>query len=157
MLLFAADTPALATELMVRALRLAHAPFLLILLSQLDESSLKPDHWNYLQPPSTSQVGHCCIHTIPTRANPSTPLQASKTSRRQTVLSRAPPPPRLLESDRQALASLLESFVNLGFDAALQRQLWTVVAAVLHLGNVTFEATQGAHLNDSCAIAHSRR
>jgi hypothetical protein len=56
MLLLAADTPALAADLFVRAPYRAFILFALIPSSQLDESSLKPEHWNYLQPPSAIQV-----------------------------------------------------------------------------------------------------
>lgn len=60
-----------------------------------------------------------------------------------------------MDSDRQGLVDLLQSFANLNFGESMLMQLWTIVAAVLHLGNVTFEATQGSHLNDSCKVDES--
>ncbi len=54
--------------------------------------------------------------------------------------------------DRCGLDALLKAFLNLDFDDALQRELWSVVAAVLHLGNVTFEASSGSDVNESCAV-----
>jgi len=69
-----------------------------------------------------------------------------------SVLEQLPSPPQLGDDDRHGLADLLQAFSNLEFDDAMQLQLWTIVAAVLHLGNVTFVAASGLDVNEACAV-----
>ena len=75
-------------------------------------------------------------------------------ARRRTTVSEKPPPlaPNLDLEDREGLSELLKAFSNLEFDDALQKQFWTVLAAVLHLGNVTFVGTQGSDVNEACTV-----
>jgi hypothetical protein len=56
--------------------------------------------------------------------------------------------------DQEGLEALLKAFSNLDFDDTAQLHLWVIVSAVLHLGNVSFEATKGVvtDVNEACTI-----
>ncbi len=128
----------------------SHKLYLPPILQLSPPGCLDPGHWKYLQPPSVDKV---IQQRAPNFWQLTTISQQSSARLHASLLEKASPSILNFEDvDRRGLDDLLKAFKNLEFDDVLQQNLWIVVAAVLHLGNVTFEAANALDVNEACTV-----